>query len=141
MKERKEKATTGQVTNQQIKATTFTPPTTVLTLGARPLVDAYSDDDEDEDEDDESKKSKGGVSIAPPPSLMESSNTTTSFNNVPPPSQTPDTSAPKMNVNMNVSGVAAKIMAKMGYKEGKLLSISNFLIRTLKNCCPYNDSD
>lgn len=110
MKEKKA-ANQAQIT---IKPTTFTPPTPVLTLGSRPLVDAYSDDEDDEDE---SKKPKG-VSIAPPPSLIESTDTSppattqslTNFNNVPPQSTTA--------LNMNVSDVAAKIMARMGYKEG-----------------------
>lgn len=125
MKERK--ALNAQVTTTVKKSTTFTPPATlapVLTLGSRPLVDAYSDDDDE----DESKKSQKGVSIAPPPSLIESTNSTTTstFNSVPPPPIQSTNNTDTSSLNMNVSGVAAKIMAKMGYKEGEFVHCFNF---------------
>lgn len=62
------------------------------------------DDDDDEAETDKwaDKVSRPKAAIAPPPSLMETSE----------PSGT-------SSMNFGVSSVAAKIMAKMGYKEGQ----------------------
>lgn len=86
--------------------------TPVQTLGSRPLVDAYSDDD---DENDELSKAKYNA-IAPPASLIESNTSQTSnFAAIPPPQINETTTS----LNMKVSDVAAKIMAKMGYKEGQ----------------------
>lgn len=62
---------------------------------------AYSDDEEDEEENRD-RKPTGGAKIAPPPSLM-----------------TETESTPNKDTSFGVSSVAAKIMAKMGYKEGQ----------------------
>ena len=71
----------------------------------------YDDDEDDEDNEDDKpseqdrdkdkeKSRPTGAMIAPPPSLLESSDSQT-------------------NSNFGVSSVAAKIMARMGYKEGQ----------------------
>lgn len=72
----------------------------------------YDDDEEEEDNESDDKNSDresdkerdrsraAGAMIAPPPSLLESSDNQT-------------------NSNFGVSSVAAKIMARMGYKEGQ----------------------
>lgn len=100
------------------KSNAYTPPMNTPSLSSRPLVDAYSDDDEDEgDSSSNSKKGKYNA-IAPPPSLIESSSGSGQqpFAAVPPPAQTGETTS---SLNMKVSDVAAKIMAKMGYKQGQ----------------------
>lgn len=65
-------------------------------------------DDEDDDDYEENKfsdaksKSKANASFAPPPSLLENVE-----------------KAPNPSMGFEVSSIAAKIMAKMGYKEGQ----------------------
>ena len=66
-----------------------------------------SDDDEEEERDRSNRV--GGVAIAPPPSLQESKSEIS-------------TTSPKVghpNVSFAGSAVAAKIMAKYGFKEGQ----------------------
>nr|XP_027204029.1 splicing factor 45-like [Dermatophagoides pteronyssinus] len=80
------------------------------------------DDDEDDDDDEyenknshnrstsDSKQSKTLAAFAPPPSLLE---------NVEKVTKTSSTSNQKTSKGFEVSSVAAKIMAKMGYKQGQ----------------------
>ncbi|RWS29411.1 DNA-damage-repair/toleration protein DRT111-like protein [Leptotrombidium deliense] len=82
----------------------------VASLGSRSLVDAYSDDEDD----DKSSVSRniistrtGGAAFPPPPSLIE--DTVVADKDVP----------LKVASSMGLSSVAAKIMVKMGYKEGQ----------------------
>ena len=114
MKERKDKLnsqTTSIKTTKISKANAYTP---VLTsLGSRPLVDAYSDDDDENDETKNNNPTNKYNAIAPPASLNESTSQqtiSTSFASIPPPAT---------SSNTNALDVAARIMAKMGYKEGK----------------------
>lgn len=82
-------------------------------MNSRPLVDAYSDD---EDDDKKKQPTQFGAAIAPPPSLIESTSFTNNSSSSLP-ANAPETGS--LNSNRNVSDVAAKIMAKMGYQEGK----------------------
>ena len=64
----------------------------------------YDDEDEDEYDDDKSEdkfKSRANASIGPPPTLLENVEKVSN------------------SVGFGVSSVAAKIMAKMGYREGQ----------------------
>lgn len=61
----------------------------------------------DEERTPTSRGIAGGAAIAPPPSLQESSD-------LPPPTPRPPT-----NIGYATSSVAAKIMAKYGFKEGQ----------------------
>lgn len=61
----------------------------------------------DEERTPTSRGIAGGAAIAPPPSLQESSD-------LPPPASRPQT-----NMGYATSSVAAKIMAKYGFKEGQ----------------------
>ncbi|KAI1299783.1 Splicing factor 45 [Halotydeus destructor] len=72
------------------------------TLTARPLVDDYSDDEED----DGKPAKPQGAAIAPPQSLIE---------------ETVDSTVKVSTIasHVGVSVVAAKIMTRMGYKEGQ----------------------
>lgn len=64
--------------------------------------------DDEEEERERPLMRSGGVAIAPPPSLQETK---------------PETFAPQKTVSPNISfagsAVAAKIMAKYGFKEGQ----------------------
>lgn len=121
-KERSEKSNSLTTTaiskpSQKIsKSNVYTPPvnTPTLSMSTRPLVDAYSDDDDEEGDSSNSSKKGKYNAIAPPPSLIESTGSQP-FAAVPPPQVTETTSS----LNMKVSDVAAKIMAKMGYKQGQ----------------------
>lgn len=78
------------------------------TMTTRPLVGDYSDDD---DEDDPPAKSVNkGAAIAPPASLTSSSTMNQSVQ---------ASKATTIASNVGVSFFAAKMMTKMGYKEGK----------------------
>ncbi|RWS17135.1 splicing factor 45-like protein [Dinothrombium tinctorium] len=82
----------------------------VSSLTARSLVDAYSDDEDDDKPLRNSSNTNaraGGAAFPPPPSLIEDTVVTDSEN------------ALKVATSMGVSSVAAKIMVKMGYKEGQ----------------------
>lgn len=75
--------------------------TAIRSLG----LDYEDEDDEDYEDRNEAKaKSKANATFAPPPSLMEN------VEKVP---------AANSGIGFEVSSVAAKIMAKMGYKEGQ----------------------
>jgi len=89
-----------------------------ISLVPRSLVGAYSDDEDESDyksySNSKSSLNKnrgggriGGAAIAPPPSLIESSVKASEDSSFTPSS------------NMSKGSVAAKIMAKMGYKEGQ----------------------
>ena len=119
-KERSEKTSSLAPTakpSQINKPNAYTPPVNAptLSMSTRPLVDAYSDDDDDEGDSSNSSKKGKYNAIAPPPSLIESTSSQP-FAAVPPPPQVTETSG---SLNMKVSDVAAKIMAKMGYKQGQ----------------------
>ena len=90
---------------------------TGISLIPKSLVGAYSDDEDDVDFKSYStsklslNKSRegsriGGAAIAPPPSLIESS-------------VKGSEDSPIIQTNIGKGSVAAKIMARMGYKEGQ----------------------
>ena len=105
------------------------PPTAVVTtsFARRSLVDAYSDDEDDQDQPVVSSSGNKGVAIAPPPSLLEgsaasslsSSSTTSNFVSSIQSNPIANEMGSSIMSNMNVSAAAAKMMAKMGYQEGK----------------------
>jgi splicing factor 45 len=64
-----------------------------------------SDKDRDRDRDRDRSRTSAGAAIAPPPSLLENTGDKDSAN--------------AQNNNFGVSSIAAKIMARMGYKEGQ----------------------
>lgn len=107
-KERKEQASRTKL------ATSILPPT-ASSLLPRSLVGAYSDDEDDGDFPTNKAPTpvSRGAAIAPPPSLVEP-NTRSSESSFEQPSSLiqPPTSIGK-------GSVAAKIMARMGYKEGQ----------------------
>jgi splicing factor 45 len=119
-----------QTAENQAKANTSLPsnqisgrssPVVSTMLIGRSLVDAYSDDEDDHEPTASTRPVGMGTAIAPPASLMESSveqpSTSASWAAIPPPSASAPDSGPTLN--MNVSSVAAKIMARMGYQEGR----------------------
>ncbi|KAK0083243.1 hypothetical protein PV325_009103 [Microctonus aethiopoides] len=67
----------------------------------------------DEERTPTSRGTSGGAAIAPPPSLQESGV------ELSPSSSTPTRSAPTAGLGYTTSSVAAKIMAKYGFKEGQ----------------------
>lgn len=68
---------------------------------------------DDEEEEREQSSRGGGVAIAPPPSLQESKPELSPLS-IPPP-----TKIGNPNISFAGSAVAAKIMAKYGFKEGQ----------------------
>lgn len=67
----------------------------------------------DEERTPTSRSTSGGAAIAPPPSLQESSESQS------PPAPTPPRPPPTTGLGYTTSSVAAKIMAKYGFKEGQ----------------------
>jgi len=90
-------------------------------FGRRPRgQDDYSDEEDDEDKRGSHRRSAGsagGAAIAPPPSLTESTNTTAAVEESS--GQAPGNNAQEEADTKGGLGVAAKIMAKYGYKQGQ----------------------
>jgi len=73
---------------------------------------------DEEEEEPKERNRTGGVAIAPPPSLQTNS-TPPPLANEPKPSEVILPSATPPNISFVGSAVAAKIMARYGFKEGQ----------------------
>lgn len=114
----------SQTKQNQAKVSGRSSPVVSTTLIGRSLVDAYSDDDDDHESSNTDRPINKGTAIAPPASLTECDNEpqlTGTWAAIAPPSSVLQSTEPVSGstLNMNVSSVAAKIMARMGYQEGK----------------------